>query len=249
VNEAPEVSLPRFAGPLDLLLALVRKNEIAIADLPVAEITRQYLDYLRQAKEFNIELGADFVYMAATLIDLKSRSLVPAGSLPPEVAAEDPRQELVRQLLDHEQLCQAAEFLEQKLEVEQSTWSHSPELAVAPSVEIDEEIAVSEGALNLLQVLRLAQQALATARAYDQMAFAASVSVAEMRTWLEQRLALQVSPLEAGPLLEEQPDAAHRSAVFLAMLEMANSSRIQLKQQECFGPIWIHQTVYGPTVP
>jgi len=79
---APAVSLPRFAGPLDLLLSLVRKKELDIADLPIAEITRQYLDYLDQAEELNIDLGAEFVYMAATLIQIKSRSLLPADPGP-----------------------------------------------------------------------------------------------------------------------------------------------------------------------
>ena len=128
MNAAPAVALPRFAGPLDLLLSLVRKKEVDIADLPIAQITRQYLDYLHQAEELNIDLGAEFVYMAATLIQIKSRCLLPADPAQPVAGSEDPRQALVRQLLDHEQVSHAAEFLGQKLEVAQATWSHPPEL-------------------------------------------------------------------------------------------------------------------------
>lgn len=233
------VSLPRFAGPLDLLLSLVRKKELDIADLPIAEITRQYLDYLHQAEELNIDLGAEFVYLAATLIQIKSRCLLPADPAQESAGTEDPRQELVRQLLDHQQVCQAAEFLGQKLEVTQATWSHPPELELGRRIEVDEETPATDGALNLLQVLRLAQEALATAQAYDLVTPPESVSVAEMMTWLDERLALHSPGLEAGPLLEEQPDAGHRSALFLAMLEMANSTRIDLRQEECFGRIWM----------
>src|SRR5689334_16242930 len=100
---ALDISLPRFEGPLDLLLALVRKHEVEIADLPIAEITRQYLEYLQQADELNVDLGADFIYMAALLIHIKSRCLLPPD---PELRGRepDPREELVRQLLDHDQL-------------------------------------------------------------------------------------------------------------------------------------------------
>jgi segregation and condensation protein A len=212
---------------------------VDIADLPIAEITRQYLDYLDKAEELNINLGAEFVYMAATLIQIKSRCLLPADPAQQSAGPEDLRQELVRQLLDHQQVCQAAEFLGQKLEVTQATWSHPPELEIGRRIEIDEETPATDGALNLLQVLRLAQEALATARAYDLVTLPESVSVAEMMTWLEDRLGLHPNGLEAGPLLEGQPDASHRSALFLAMLEMANSTRIDLRQEECFGRIWM----------
>ena len=122
MSAAPDISLPRFEGPLDLLLALVRKNEVEITDIPIAEITRQYLEYLHQARELNIDLGADFVYFAALLIHIKSRSLLPAD---PEIAGRepDPREALVRQLMDHDQLLQGAEFLKQKLEIAEATWS------------------------------------------------------------------------------------------------------------------------------
>ena len=247
MSTAPAVSLPRFAGPLDLLLSLVRKKEVDIADLPIAEITRQYLDYLNQAEELNIDLGAEFVYMAATLIQIKSRCLLPADPAHESPQSEDPRQELVRQLLDHQQVSHAAEFLGQKLEVAQATWSHPPDLEIERRVEVEEEASAADGALNLLQVLRLAQQALAAARTYDLVTPSESISVAEMMAWLNERLAANPIGTEAGPLLAEQPDGAHRSALFLAMLEMANAARIRLEQQECFGPIWMSR--YGPTVP
>jgi len=122
MSAAPEISLPRFEGPLDLLLELVRKHEIEIADIPIAQITRQYLDYLHQAKQLDVNLGGEFAYIAALLIQIKARSLLVADpELPPP--EEDPRQELVRLLLDHDQLRSSAEYLKQRLEIAQATWS------------------------------------------------------------------------------------------------------------------------------
>jgi segregation and condensation protein A len=231
----PDISLPRFEGPLDLLLSLVRKNQVAIADIPIAEITRQYLDYLRQADELNMDLGSEFVYMAAVLIHIKSRWLLP---LHPEIRDRepDPRQELVRQLLDHDQVRQGAEFLRQKLEIAAASWSTSSmhEFRLP-----EEEVPAEDGTLNLLQVLRVAQQALATARTYQLVMPTDSVEIAEMIAWLEKRLAATPSGLEAGGLLAEQPDPPHRVALFLAMLEMAKSARVSLEQQQGFGPIRI----------
>jgi segregation and condensation protein A len=233
---APTFSLPRFKGPLDLLLSLVRKNEVDIADIPIAGITRQYLDYLHQAGELNIDLGSEFVSMAALLIHIKSRGLLAPD---PELAGreEDPRAELVQQLLDHDQVRQGAEFLKQKLELAEGTCSKSSaeESGQVPA----DEPAEPDGVLNLLQVLRLAQQALAVARAYALLRPVESVTMEEMMRWLEQRLMPAPDSVEATALLMEQPDAPHRAALFLAMLEMAKDARIGLEQQQCFGPILI----------
>lgn len=240
---APDISLPRFEGPLDLLLALVRKNEVEIADLPIALITRQYLQYLHQAGELNIDLGAEFIYMAALLIHIKSRCLLPAD---PEIGRRepDPREELVRQLLDHDQVRQGAEFLQQKLEVAGATWSKS---SMAEFRQPSEPEAVeSEGRLNLLQVLKVAQEALAAARTYDLVAPRDPVEVASMIQWLEERLRRSPGVLEADLLLEEQPDAPHRMALFLGMLEMAKSAQISLEQERCFGPIFL-ANLSGPS--
>lgn len=166
MTAAPDITLAQFEGPLDLLLSLVRKNEVDVAEIPIAEITRQYLDYLHQAGELNLDLGSEFVYMAALLIEVKSRCLLPPD--PKQAQGEpDPRLELIRQLLGHDQMRRGAEFLKEKLELAESTWSRSP-IEVFQQAEVereDEETYGSTGAMNLLQVLRLAQQALAAARA------------------------------------------------------------------------------------
>src|ERR1051326_2303005 len=126
-----KVSLPlnfhlaQYDGPLDLLLDLIRKQEINIYDIPIASVTAQYLEYMERAVEMDIELGSEFVYMAATLIHIKSKMLLPTDpeleKLYPE---EDPRKELVERLLEHERFKNAAEMLQQKRLVEEAVWSN-----------------------------------------------------------------------------------------------------------------------------
>jgi len=231
MNRAPDISLPQFEGPLDLLLDLVRRHDIDIADVPIGEITRQYLDYLHAAEQLDIDLGADFTYIASLLIHIKSESLLATD---PERRQEDPRQELTRLLLSHEQLRHGAEFLSQQLEVTQATWSKSSAEEFAAPLALEPS---SSGALNLLQVLRLAQQALDTARAYDVVFPAESVTVQEMERWLEERMGADFECISANQFLLEQPTADRKSALFLAILEMSKSGRIHLEQEECFGPI------------
>jgi segregation and condensation protein A len=232
VNGPAAISLPRFEGPLDLLLELVRKNEVRITDIPIAEITRQYLEYLRQAEQLDIELGAEFAYMASVLIHIKSRSLVTRD---PEIAAqeEDPREELVRMLLDHDQVRHGAEFLKQKLEVAEASWSKSSmdDYQELPAVEPD-----ASGEFSLAQILRLAKQALDAARTFEIVSPTESVTMEEMIRWLEERIA--EGSTDANQLLK-QHQGERRAALFLALLEMAKIGRIQVEQRNCFGPIFI----------
>ena len=109
-----DVKLEQYAGPLDLLLDLIRRQKINIHDIPIAKITKQYLDYLRNAKELNVDLGGEFVFMAATLIQIKSKMLLPHDPTLPEAEQEDPREQLIQQLLEHEKFVQAAQMLQQK---------------------------------------------------------------------------------------------------------------------------------------
>ncbi|MGH7970183.1 MAG: segregation and condensation protein A, partial [Limisphaerales bacterium] len=120
---SPPVKLEAYEGPLDLLLDLIRKQKINIYDIPIANITKQYLDYLRMMKELNIDVAGEFVLMAATLIYIKSRMLLPPDPTAPEEDEEDPRTELVQRLLEHEQFRNAAEMLRSKQTVEEATWS------------------------------------------------------------------------------------------------------------------------------
>ena len=111
-NAQPDyrIQLPAYEGPLDLLLDLVRKQEIDIHNIPIAKITAQYLDYLHQLETLDVEISADFLYMAATLIHIKSKMLLPADPLAP-AEGQDPRSDLVHRLLEHEKFKNAAQML------------------------------------------------------------------------------------------------------------------------------------------
>jgi segregation and condensation protein A len=121
--------LEHYDGPLDLLLDLIRKQEIDIYNIPIAQITAQYLEYMQRATEMNVELSAEFIYMAATLIHIKSKMLLPRDpALQELIPEEDPRKELVDRLLEHERFKSAAEMLHQKRVIEEAVWSN-PQIA------------------------------------------------------------------------------------------------------------------------
>lgn len=252
MNTLPAISLPLFAGPLDLLLELIRKHQLDITDIPIADITRQYLDYMHQAAQLDIDLGAEFTYMAATLIQLKARSLLPAD---PELTRREPdsRQELIRQLLDHAQVQQAAAFLQQQLEVTSATWTKPAGAEFRETEREREEMDAVAGSMNLLELVRLAKGALETARTHELLQFQREeVSIAEMICWLQPRLAA-IDPeasLPFDPLFDEQPDCPHRIGLFLAVLELSKIGALQLHQNDTFEPIHLIRSVfYGTTVP
>ena len=138
------IHLEQYEGPLDLLLDLIRKQQIDIKDIPIATITAQYLEYLEKAREMDLDLGAEFVYMAATLIHIKSKMLLPSDpALAPEgVDQEDPRQELVEKLLEHERFKNAAEMLQQKRMIEENVWSN-PQIKSFAGEDTDPGLAIT----------------------------------------------------------------------------------------------------------
>ena len=138
------IHLEQYEGPLDLLLDLIRKQQIDIKDIPIATITAQYLEYMEQAREMDMDLSAEFVYMAATLIHIKSKMLLPRDpALGPEgETAEDPRQELVDRLLEHERFKNAAEMLQQKRMIEENVWSN-PQIGAFASEDDDPGLAIT----------------------------------------------------------------------------------------------------------
>src|SRR5580704_1559911 len=125
VSSPLNVHQEHYEGPLDLLLDLIRRQKIDIKDIPIASITSEYLAYLDKARELDIDLGAEFIYMAATLIHIKSKMLLPVDpELAKMVAEEDPRRELVDRLLEHERFKNAAQMLHQKRMIEENVWSN-----------------------------------------------------------------------------------------------------------------------------
>ena len=145
-----DVHLGQYDGPLDLLLDLIRKQQVNIYDIPIASITQQYLEYMQRALELDMALSAEFVYMAATLIHIKSRTLLPRDpTLQELIPEEDPRKELVDRLLEHERFKSAAEMLHQKRVVEEAVWSNPQIEQFRSSEEGDPGLAVTRDDYSL----------------------------------------------------------------------------------------------------
>jgi len=231
------IRLEQYEGPLDLLLDLIRKQEINIYDIPIAKITAQYLEYMQRAMELDMELGAEFVYMAATLIHIKSRMLLPRDPALDEMAPEeDPRTELVERLLEHERFKNAAEMLHEKRQIEEVVWSN-PQIGQFLSEDDTPGLAVS-----LHDLVRTFQEVLDRTRnrpIYE--VGKEDVSVPDMIQYLktlpfEQ---LKSEDLRVVELFERQRSRRAMICLFLAILEMVKVQAVVLAQHDLFGDIVI----------
>ncbi len=231
------VHLEHYEGPLDLLLDLIRKQEVDIYNIPIASITAQYMEYMQKAVELDIELSAEFVYMAATLIHIKSRMLLPQDpELEKLLPEEDPRAELVERLLEHERFKQAAEMLQQKRLIEENVWSN-PQIGDFVSEDDEPGLAVS-----LVDLVKTFQKVLDRAKhrpIYE--VTDAEVSVPEMIQRLRNELTStpRGTPLSAAEFFERQTSRRAMIAAFLAILEMVKLQAIILFQRDAFGEILI----------
>ncbi|MEI9974498.1 MAG: segregation/condensation protein A [Ignavibacteriota bacterium] len=228
--------LDQYEGPLDLLLDLIRKQQIDIKDIPIATITSQYLEYLEKAREMDIDLGAEFVYMAATLIHIKSKMLLPSDpALQKEgEEAEDPRQELVERLLEHERFKNAAEMLQQKRLIEENVWSN-PQLKTFLNESEDPGLSVT--LFDLVKALGTMLERAKHRPVYE--VEAADVTVAGMIKYLRDQFR-DIDPDKPVFILrifEKQRTRRSIVALFLAVLEMVRMQAVKLTQQDLFGEI------------
>ena len=227
--------LEHYDGPLDLLLDLIRKQEIDIYNIPIAQITAQYLDYMNRAAEMDVELSAEFIYMAATLIHIKSKMLLPRDpALAELIPEEDPRKELVDRLLEHERFKSAAEMLHQKRVVEEAVWSN-PQIAKFRSEDGDPGLAVT--LFDLVKTFQGVLERIKNRPTYE--IDKEEVSVPDMIRYLhhvfeDTRTKESVSARE---LFERQHSRRAMICLFLAMLELVKIQAIGLVQQEGFGEI------------
>lgn len=230
------VHLEQYEGPLDLLLDLIRKQQIEIKDIPIATITQQYLEYLEKAREMDIDLGAEFVYMAATLIHIKSRMLLPRDpALEKEGEnAEDPRQELVDRLLEHERFKNAAEMLQQKRMIEENVWSN-PQIKAFTSEDDDPGLAIT-----LFDLVKAFGELLERAKnrpVYE--VESADVTVSDMIRYLREQFVdvKEGQPVFILRIFEQQRTRRAMIALFLAVLEMVRMQAVKLTQKDLFGEI------------
>jgi segregation and condensation protein A len=230
------IHLDQYEGPLDLLLDLIRRQQIDIRNIPIATITAQYLAYLEQAREMDLDLSAEFVFMAATLIHIKSRMLLPTDpALRKEGDSdEDPREELVQRLLEHERFKQAAEMLQQKRIIEENVWSN-PQIRSFAAEDEDPGLAVS--LFDLVKAFGDVLEKLKSRPVYE--VAEEEVTVTEMVKQLRSLLAHTRldKPLFIMKVLEQQRSRRAMICLFLAVLEMVKMQSVQILQKDLFGEI------------
>ena len=228
--------LEHYDGPLDLLLDLIRKQEIDIYNIPIAQITAQYLEYVHRAAEMDVELSAEFVYMAATLIHIKSKMLLPRDpALQELIPEEDPRKELVDRLLEHERFKSAAEMLHQKRVIEEAVWSN-PQIAQFRA----EDGGDSGLAVTLFDLVKTFQGVLERIKSRPTYEIdKEDVSVPDMIRYLHNVFedSRNGESVSARELFERQRSRRAMICLFLAMLELVKVQALGLVQQEGFGEI------------
>ena len=228
-----------YDGPLDLLLDLIRKQDIDIYDIPIATITAQFLAYVNQLKAGDVDVAGEFIYTASLLIHIKSKMLLPRSPSGPDDAAEDPRRELVERLLEHERFKNAAQMLQQKQMLEAASWTN-------PGVREfkDDAAAEPEIAADTVDLVRIFRDILERARKRPSFDLEEdSVTVGQMVQFLARRLTMEDKPIALRRLLSHTRSERALIAMFLALLELVRVQAILLRQDRAFSEIFIKKHV------
>jgi segregation and condensation protein A len=224
-----------YDGPLDLLLDLIRKQDIDIYDIPIAKITAQFLAYVNQLKASDVDVAGEFIYTASLLIHIKSKMLLPRMPAGPDDAAEDPRRELVERLLEHERFKNAAQMLQQKQMLESAAWTNPGVREFKDDAEAEPEIAA-----DTTDLVRIFQQILDRARKRPVFDVEEdSVTVGQMIQFLTRRLTMEDRPVALRRLLSHTRSERALVAAFLALLELVRLQAILLRQDKAFSEIFI----------
>jgi len=224
-----------YDGPLDLLLDLIRKQDIDIYDIPIARITAQFLAYVDQLKATDVDVAGEFIYTASLLIHIKSKMLLPRAPAGPDDEAEDPRRELVERLLEHERFKNAAQMLQQKQMLEAASWTN-------PGVRDFREDAGAEPeiAADTVDLVRVFRDILDRARNRPVLNVEEdSVTVGQMIQFLSRRLNMEDKPIALRRLLSHTRSERALIAMFLALLELVRLQAILLRQDRAFSEIFI----------
>jgi len=235
---AYKVQIPLYEGPLDLLLDLIRQQKMNIHDIQISAITAQYLNYLHQLEELDIDVSAEFIYMAATLIYIKSKMLLPPDPLASEEEQNaDPRAELVQRLVEHEKFKNAAALLYQKQQIEENVWS-KPDKSLYNDEGTEGELVVSL-VVSLVDLVKVFQQVLERRREVARIdlrheAFTVAQMIAALRA---QIVASEESSVSLVQFFEACPSRHAMIVAFLAVLEMVKLQAVLLVQEKQFGEI------------
>src|SRR5262245_5822085 len=245
--DAFPVKLANFEGPLDLLLHLIKKNEVSIRDIPIALITAQYLATIDLMQELNLDLAGEFLVMAATLIHIKSKMLLPR----PETAAavegeeDDPRDALVRRLLEHEKFKAAAGLLHEREQLRSAQWLRPDErIAAIAGDEYEPELEV-----DLFSLLSAFQAVIERAKHRPKVLLPVEQMPVEVR--IDQLLARLSETVACGfeDLFADVRDRAGLIVTFLALLEMIRLKLVRVFQSGSFGPIRVYKRARPADAP
>jgi segregation and condensation protein A len=236
-----------YDGPFDLLLDLIRKQNIDIYDIPIARITSQFLEYTHHLKQVDVDAAGEFIYMASLLIHIKSKTLLPRD--PSDVTgadSEDPRRELVERLLEHERFKAAAQMLMQKQQVEEATWTipglryFRRDAGELTGQELDESREIDADTVDLVRVFQDILSRLKARPILD--VDEDSVTVAQMIDYVKRRLLMEDKPVSLRKLLHNTHTERAVISMFLAMLELVRLQAVILHQAVIQGDILIKKT-------
>src|SRR5580765_954381 len=228
-SDTLKIKIGDFAGPLDLLLFLIRQEQANIFDIPIARITEKYLEYIRLMKRLDISVAADFLVMAATLIEIKSKMLLPRDpNLTEDEEFEDPRQELVDRLLEYEKFKTAAGMLHERATIEQAVFTRGPIESDEANAEVDASV------FDLLTVFQKI-----VARHVDEIKMEIhreEISLADMLKTLKKRI-FESGELSLLAFFEEMHSKRELVTAFIAVLEIVRTEGVKLLQSKTFGDI------------
>jgi segregation and condensation protein A len=242
-DDAPRIFLPLFEGPLDLLLYLIKREKIDIHDIPIAPITRQYMDYLDLMRELSLDVAGEFMVMAATLIHIKSKMLVPIE--PTEAAGDeehvDPREELVQRLLEFQRYKEAAGVLHQQAQIRAAQWTRPD--TVLPSFDDAGEEMLEAGLYDLIAAFRelLERRKALIAHEVEREGPPVEERMEELLTMIREGESLEFLDLFAA--LQTK---AEMIVTFLALLELIRLKQVRVYQRGMFGPIRVFRPVGPP---
>jgi len=232
-----KINIPMYEGPLDLLLDLIKQQKMSIHDIQISKITAQYLDYLHKLEELDVDVSSEFIYMAATLIYIKSKMLLPPDPLAGPEEAEDPRADLVQRLVEHEKFKNAAQLLYQKQQIEENVWS-KPDKSLYNDEGTEGDLVVS-----LVDLVKVFQQVLERRKEVSRIElrheeFTVAQMIAQIRA---QILASADNSVNLVQFFESCPSRHAMIVAFLAVLEMVKLQAVALAQEKQFGEILVRK--------
>jgi segregation and condensation protein A len=239
------VKVPQFEGPLDLLLHLIRKNEVDLRNIPVADICRQYHEYLVLMKELDLEVAAEFLYVEALLVHVKSQMVLPRAVSPDGTPQEDPRDELVRRLIEYRKYKGVAETLHEMEATRLGLWSRPPARLEAADAEIAEAAETDLSEVSLFDLLTFFKGTLDRYRA----AHPPSMEIEHQRFSIKEKMEEMLSrvtsgggPVPLSDVFRALSGRAEAIAIFLAVLELLRLRVVRARQADEFGDIFLEST-------